>query len=342
MTVPADLERRLGDWLSGRVGAQTVQIMDLRRHAEGWSWHTYTFRARWRETAGGEERTAALAIRREPEDGLLAPYDVGGQYALHAALEATGTVPVPALRWLELDSAVLGMPFYAMDRVDGHVPVQWKPDDPVAFPDEAARRRIGEDFVDALGAIHTLDWRAAGLADVVGEPRDEVSRWERLLDEAVLVEVPLLREAIAWLRERPASSGRLALVHGDYRIGNFILGPDGRIAAILDWELAHIGDPVEDVAWAGLRLFRGRSPRWSHLLDAEAFLARYALRTGLDVDPEVLRYCTVLCYVRAIVPHLRACRAFEDGRTGDLRLAAMGHQALHPLRQLAHELQVAA
>ena len=62
--------------------------------------------------------------------------------------------------------------------------------------------------------------------------------------------MPLLREAIAWLRANRASSGRVALVHGDYRIGNFILGADRRIAAVLDWELAHVGDPVEDIAWA--------------------------------------------------------------------------------------------
>ncbi len=329
----------LAGWLAERLDADTVEVGELRRHSEGFSWHTYTLRASWRDRATGAWRTTGLAVRREPEDGLLAPYDTRGQYVLHAALQAAGTVPVPALRWLETDPAVLGMPFYVMDRVDGHVPVQWQPDDPVAFPDEVARRRIGEQFVDVLAAVHALDWRGAGLAEAVGGQRDEVEHWERLLDEAVFVEVPLLREAIGWLRRHPASSGRLALVHGDYRLGNFILGADGRIAALLDWELAHVGDPIEDLAWAGLRLFRGRSPRWSQLLEAGPFLERYELRSGLHVEPDVLHWFTVLSYVRAIVPHLRACRAFEDGRTGDLRLAAMGHQALYPLRQLAAELE---
>jgi aminoglycoside phosphotransferase (APT) family kinase protein len=317
------MKEALAAWLGERLGAR-VELAEWRRHAEGFSWQTYTFLARW---PGG---SLGLAVRREPEDGLLAPYDVAGQYRLHEALAALGTVPVPRLRWLELDPSVLGMPFYVMDRVDGHVPVQWKPDDPIAFPDEAARRAVGEEFVDVLAAIHALDWRATGLPG----PRDEVAHWERLLDEAVIVEVPLLREAIAWLRANPASSGRVALVHGDYRIGNFILAPDRRIAAILDWELAHVGDPLEDIAWAGLRLFRGRSSKWSQLLEPEAFLARYPW----EVAPDVLRHFTVLCTVRALVPYLRACRAFEDGRTRDLRLAAMGHQSLHVLRHLATEL----
>lgn len=317
----------LAAWLGERLGS-SVEIDEWRRHTEGFSWQTFTFRARW---ADGE---LGLAVRREPEDGLLAPYDIEGQYRLHQALGEQGTVPVPRLRWLELDRAVIGMPFYVMDRVDGHVPVQWRPDDPLAFPDEDARRAIGEQFVDVLAAVHALDWGSAGLPG----PRDEAAHWERLLDEAVLVEVPLLREALAWLRERPASSGRVALVHGDYRIGNFILGADRRIVAVLDWELAHVGDPVEDLAWAGLRLFRGRSELWSQLLPADAFLERYAQRTGLEVEPAVLRHFAVLCTVRAIVPYLRAARAFEDGRARDLRLAAMGHQVLYPLRHLAAEL----
>jgi aminoglycoside phosphotransferase (APT) family kinase protein len=317
------MKAALTEWLAAKLG-EPVEITEWRRHAEGFSWQTYTFRA-------GEH---AYAVRREPEDGLLAPYDTEGQYRLHEALVRLGGVPVPRLRWLELDPSVLGMPFYVMDRVDGHVPVQWRPDDPIAFPDEAARRSVGEQFVDALAAIHALDWRETGLAGV----RDEVAHWERLLDEAVLVEVPLLREAIAWLRANRVGSGRVALVHGDYRIGNFILGPDRRIAAVLDWELAHVGDPVEDIAWAGLRLFRGRSELWSQLLAPDAFLARYEQRTGLRVSPDVLHYFTVLCMLRTIVPYLRACRAFEEGRTRDLRLAAMGHQSIHLFRHLATEL----
>ena len=145
------MKAALSEWLAAKLG-EPVEITEWRRHAEGFSWQTYTFRA-------GSE---AYAVRREPEDGLLAPYDTEGQYRLHEALLRLGGVPVPRLRWLELDPSVLGMPFYVMDRVDGHVPVQWKPDDPIAFPDEAARRSVGEQFVDALAAIHALDWRATG------------------------------------------------------------------------------------------------------------------------------------------------------------------------------------
>jgi aminoglycoside phosphotransferase (APT) family kinase protein len=333
---------RIAGWLAAKLGAERVELRDVRRHTEGWSWHTYTFTAAWREDS--RERSRGFALRREPEDGLLAPYDIRGQYRLHRVLAERSRVPVPALHWLELDRSVLGMPFYVMERVEGIVPVQWRPDDPQVFPDDAVRRAVGEQFVDVLADLHTVDWSGTGLApgaaDPLAAPRAEVERWRRFYEESVLVELPLVREALTWLAAHPACSGRLALCHGDYRIGNFILGPDRRIAAVLDWELAHVSDPVEDIAWAGLGLFRGRSPLYSHLLPERDFLDRYRERTGLAVEPEVLRFWTILGYVKSIAPHVRGCRAFEDRRANDLRLAAMGHQALYPLGKLAAELGV--
>lgn len=328
----------LGPWLAARLGADAVEVRDLRRHSEGFSWHTYTLTAAW----DGQEQ--GFAVRREPEDGLLPPYDAAQQHALHAAVQAAGGVPVAPLRWLETDPAVLGRPFYVMDRLEGHVPVQWRPDDPIAFPTPDARRRLGEDFVDVLARIHAVDWRAAGLAADLHVPADaqaaaehEVDRWERAYAEGALVEVPLLRAAIAWLRANVATSGRVVLTHGDYRIGNVMVA-GGRIVGVFDWELAHLSDPVEDIAYSGLALFRGRSSLWSHFLPRSEYLARYRERTGLEVDGDVLRFWTILGQLKAAAPHLRAARAFEDGRTGDVRLAAMGHQVLYVLRQLAVDL----
>ena len=252
---------------------EPVEITEWRRHAEGFSWQTYTFRA------GAE----AFAVRREPEDGLLAPYDIEGQYRLHEALLRLGGVPVPGLRWLELDPSVLGMPFYVMDLVDGHVPVQWKPDDPIAFPDEAARRFVGEQFVDALAAIHALDWRAtgAGRARATRSPTGSGCSTRPCSSRCRCCARRSRGCAAnpAELRARRARARRLP----DRQLHP---GADRRIAAVLDWELAHVGDPVEDIAWANLKLFRGRSSLWSQLLPASDFLARYEARTGLRVDAD--------------------------------------------------------
>lgn len=339
----AQTVENLGPWLAERLGAESVALEDLRRHVEGWSWETYTFTAVWTDRDGAVQRQG-LALRREPEDGLLAPYDITGQYSLHEAIVRETALPMPRLRWLEMNRGPLGMPFYVMDRIDGSVPVQWRPEDPDAFPTEDARRSIGEQFVDALAELHSASPRSLGYEVVEPDPvaaaLAEVDHWYARYDEHAVRRVPLLEEATAWLRANVAVSGRIVLCHGDYRIGNFMLDADRRINAVFDWELAHVSDPVEDIAWAALPLFRGRSPRWSHLLEADEFLDRYRERTGLTVDPAALRFWTVLCYLKASATYIRAARAYEGGR-GDLRLAVMGHQIQYVLQQLRRQLRAA-
>ena len=117
-----------------------------------------------------------------------------------------------------------------------------------------------------------------------------------------------------------------------------MLGPDRRINAVFDWELAHVGDIGFDIAWAGMPLFRGRSPLVSQLLDREEYLERYEELTGLAITEDVYRFWTLFGHLRASAPHLGGCRSFEDGRTNDLRLASMGHQNLYIMRQLVREL----
>lgn len=325
-------------WFARLLGTDDVQLRDLRQHTEGFSWQTYTM------VVVDDGQAHPRAVRREPEDGLLAPYDTEQQYRIHRAVLEHSDVPMPHLIALELDPSWVGMPFYVMERLEGHVPVQWAPDDPLAFPNEDARRHVGQQFVDVLADIHAIDWRRAGLTDL-GDPANsdeaalaQLEHWERYYTDARLVELPALRRAIAWLRANVATSGQVSLVHGDYRLGNFMLDEHRAINGIFDWELAHVSDPVEDIAYSGLRLFRGRSPLLSNLLHPDEYLERYADRSGLQVEPEVLQWWTVLGYVKASASHVRATRAFEDGANGDLRLAAMGHQVLHVLRGLERDL----
>jgi aminoglycoside phosphotransferase (APT) family kinase protein len=338
---------RLRAWLSARLGDPELSVHALRRHTEGFSWETYTLEAGWTDGRDGERRTRGLAVRMEPRDGLLSPYDIEAQYRLHRVLREHSDVPVPAVLWLEPDPGPLGMPFYVMERVEGHVPVQWRPADPVTFPTPQARIALGLDFVDVQARIHAIDWRAHGLDYLAADDdpdrsaRAQLDRWVEYYEQSRLVELPVLREAIGWLRGNLGCSERLVLCHGDYRIGN-VMVRDGAIVAVFDWELAHIGDPVEDIAYSGLPLYRGRDPRLSHLLMPEEYFARYEERTGLAVDPGVFHAWTVLGLVKAAACHLRGARAFEDGRTGDLRLAAMGHQVQHILRHLARALDLPA
>jgi aminoglycoside phosphotransferase (APT) family kinase protein len=343
MPIRTDVAEALAPWLAARLGVDEVVVDEIRRHAEGWSWQTWTLAAGWKPSGGGDEERRGLAVRIEPEDGLLAPYDIDGQFALHRAVLDRSDVPMADLYWLERDPSVLGMPFYVMERVEGVVPVQWRGDDPEVFPTPEARRDIGHQFVDIEAQIHGIDWAGAGLDSLPGArhageaPATEIERWERYYRDSVLVELPVINAAVAWLKANVASSGRLTLCHGDYRIGNFMVR-DGRIVAVFDWELAHISDPVEDIAYSGLPLFRGRNPMLSHLLPPEDYFERYEQRTGVRVEPEVFHFWTVLGLVKATASHIRGTRAYEDRRTDDVRLAAMGHQALYVLRHLVNEL----
>jgi aminoglycoside phosphotransferase (APT) family kinase protein len=337
----AEVEAALRPWFAEKLGTAEVTIRELKRHAEGWSWQTYTMAVE----AGGERR--GYAVRVEPRDGLLAPYEIDGQFALHRAVCDHSDVPMADLYWLEKDASILGMPFYVMERLEGVVPVQWRGKDPAIFPTDEVRRRIGLDFVDVQTRIHAIDWRAHGLrlpghdrSDPAASAAAWIDHWRDYYAGSVLVELPVMRYAIAWLRANVAFSGHLTLCHGDYRIGNFMLR-DSVIVGVFDWELAHVSDPVEDIAYSGLPLFRGRNPLLSQLLHPDEYFPRYEAATGIRVDADVFRFWTVLGLVKAAASHLRGTRAFEDGRIGDLRLAAMGHQVQYVLKHIATVLEIA-
>ena len=124
-------------------------------------------------------------------------------------------------------------------------------------------------------------------------------------------------------------SSDVTLVHGDYRLGNFLVERDGggaRLTGILDWEMVHLGDPLEDVAWCISPLWRGGTPFASGLLPPDDFVARWADATGRAPDPARLEFYGVLSIVKMIAIMLTGLRAFRDGRTGDLRMAIFDHQ----------------
>ena len=338
-TAHAEVAQALEPWFAAKLEDPKARIVELRRHAEGWSWQTYTLVVE----SGGARR--GFAVRVEPTDGLLAPYDIDGQYRLHRVVLDHSDVPMPDLYWLEHDRSVLGMPFYVMERLEGLVPVQWRGDDPEVFPTPERRREIGLQFVDIQARIHGIDWQAHRL-DFLNPPPSPgdaaeaaVEHWARYARDSMLVELPLVGYAVAWLRANLVCSGRLGVCHGDYRIGNFMV-KDGVINGIFDWELAHVSDPVEDIAYSGLPLFRGRNPLLSQLLAADEYFARYEEATGLAIEPEVFRFWTVCGLLKTAGAHLRGSAAFEEGRIRDLRLAAMGHQVQYVLRHLATVLDV--
>lgn len=194
---------------------------------------------------------AGEVVLRRPPLGHVLPtaHDMGREVRVLRALAGTD-VPVPQVLLHETDDRLLGQPFYVMRKVDGHVAREGFPP---GYADEPEQRRaIGEAVVDTLVAIHSVDWRAVGLGEH-GRPdgflERQLRRWLGQWEAAKAQELPALDALASALRERLPVSPPPALVHGDYRLDNTLLAPDepGGIAAVLDWELSTIGDPLVDL-----------------------------------------------------------------------------------------------
>jgi aminoglycoside phosphotransferase (APT) family kinase protein len=195
-------------------------------------------------------------------------------------------------------------------------------------------------YVDVLATLHAVDWEGLGLAflGVPDDPTDpaalELARCRALLGRVALRPYPLLIEVIACLEATRPSCPRLALLHDDYRMGNFVWR-DGRIAAILDWERAFVGDPMADVAFSRIEALAG----WCSVTGAMA--ARYAARAGVAVDERRVAYYGVLENLKATLVGLTGLKAFADGRTSDLRLVQIGRGAHQAIPALAAAVGIA-
>jgi len=315
-------------YFARRLAPRTdVRVLTLTRMSEGFSQETFRVELAWRGAAGEEH--GAYVLRRQPAAGLLEPYDTEPEFRVLAALAGT-PVRAPRVFWYERDPAVLERPFYVMEVVPGTVPLPVMVDGKPVFSDDE-RARLGEDFVTNLAALHAVDWRGAGL-DFLGVPAAgdgaairELARWEGYIARADGPPRPVLTEAILWLRRARPIADATTLVHGDYRTGNFLVR-EGQIAAILDWEMVHLGDPMEDLGWACMALWRGESPYMCHLLERERLYARYEELSGRRVDPERVRFYEVLATVKMAAIMLTGLHAFREGRTRDLRMALFDHQ----------------
>jgi aminoglycoside phosphotransferase (APT) family kinase protein len=295
-----DLDRdraRLTDWLRTKLpDAKRVEVSALSApETSGFSNDTLLCDLR---VADGEgDRLEPLVVRVEPQGYRIFPeYDVGLQFRAMQLLEPTD-VPVPRVRWLEVDdTGLLGAPFYVMDRVDGRVPTDRPPYHAGGWMTEISpeeRAAIWWGGVESMAKIHRLDPDAVGFGFLdrpeAGKTRFEqhLAYYERYLEWAARgLPQPTLTAALAWLRENDPHDERRTLVWGDARIGNIIF--DGtRPAAVLDWEMVTLGTPEQDLAWS-IFLDRHHSegmglPRLEGFPSFEETVARYEALSGHEV-----------------------------------------------------------
>jgi|FLYL01.1.fsa_nt_gi aminoglycoside phosphotransferase (APT) family kinase protein len=190
----------------------------------------------------------AWVLRRPPLSHVQpTAHDMVREYRVISALHDTD-VPVPKTFALCEDTEVIGVPFYVMEHVQGIVPVN--PQDVMQRFDEGARRRLGEELIDVLVALHALDPEAVGLGDFgrpAGYIERQVRRFSEQLERIKNREVPELEELARRLPGAIPEESDHTIVHGDYRLDNTIVSEDGHIAAVLDWEMSTLGDPLADM-----------------------------------------------------------------------------------------------
>src|SRR4051812_1659650 len=193
---------------------------------------------------------ASFVLRRPPRPPLPpSAHDVLREARVLSAL--AGQARVPEVLAVCDDESVIGTPFYVMERVEGHVVTGTIP---AALDTEEDRRRMGEELVDTLVEIHAVDWQAAGL-EGFGKPTGylerQVRRFLGLWEHNRTRDIPAVESVGTWLSENMPESGAATVVHGDYRLGNTMMGPSApaRLVAVFDWEMATIGDPLADLGY---------------------------------------------------------------------------------------------
>ncbi len=329
----SDMESRIAAYLAHRMpAALEVQVDELSRIQGGSSQETYRLRGRW--TEDGETVEHRLILRRAPPTGLVvAERDI--EFTVYHALAGQG-VPVPAVHYFESDPLWLDRPFFIMDLMPGKPGHFYAPTDPY----EGHGDKVARQFWRYLGALAAIDHGAIALEELRNGRTggaywsSELDWWEAIFRKGEGVTEPIVHAAIRWLRGNPpAEAAKPAIVHGDYRAGNFLFTPDGRISAILDWEMCHIGDPLEDVAWA-------IDPFWpmTRHLPLDDGLAEWQQASGLTIDRAALDWWRLFSAVKACAIWATAEASFTQGPVREMVVGMSGIRAGHFHRKLILEL----
>ncbi|MFI5459020.1 MAG: phosphotransferase family protein [Isosphaerales bacterium] len=314
---------RLRDYLAAHLpGAEGSLAIEQFPH--GHSNLTYLIRL------GNQE----WVLRRPPfGNRVKTAHDMGREYRILSRLcHVYGPAPAPVL-YCE-DESVLGAPFYLMERRRGVI-LRGKPPADRPIPPELVRR-LCETLVDNMALLHGLDYRTAGLEDM-GKPQGYVERqvtgWIKRYQDARTDDVPDLERTAAWLAgNRPGESAGATLIHNDFKFDNLVLDPNDltRIVAVLDWEMATIGDPLMDLGTTLAYWTEANDPEPFHYhvvgpttqpgsMSRRELVERYGQTTGRDVSNMLFYYVCGLFKVAVIAQQIYA--RYVRGLTQDPRFA---------------------
>lgn len=288
MPIPAqrDVEqsrKALAAWLAEKVGAE-VELGDFAGPgATGFSNETIIVEARY----GGT--TDTLVVRVAPTGYTLFP-DAAfeAQHRILVTMATQTAVPVPAVRWYETDPSVLGAPFFVMAFVDGVIPEDNPPYTMGGWLKESSpevQERVFWGAIDTIAEISALDPASLDLPPLLTGLDAQLDYYERFLSSVETTEeLTVARRALAWLKDNKPEDDGTVFCWGDSRIGNVMFTPEGERLAVVDWEMAVLGSPSQDLAWAWF-LDRHHSegmnePRLPGFPSKEAMIARFEQRSG--------------------------------------------------------------
>jgi aminoglycoside phosphotransferase (APT) family kinase protein len=324
----------------------------LQQHVEGFAGPATLVKFSGGQSNPTYRLTAAsgtYVLRRQPPGRLLqSAHAVDREYRVMQALAGTA-VPVPRVYNLCEDRDVIGSMFYVMAFVGGRI--FWR----AALPEldsPGQRAAVYDEMNRVLAALHSVDPAEVGLEDY-GKPGNyfarQLTRWTGQYRASELRNIPAMEELIAWLqRNQPPDDGRVALVHGDYRLDNLVFHPsEPRIMAVLDWELSTLGHPFADLAYQCMQLRmpaeQAATPGLAGLdraslgIPSEAeYVARYCQRTGID-GIDNWTFCLAFSFFRLAAILQGVAKRAVDGNASNTRADELGRW-VEPLARMALEV----
>ncbi|MHA6622435.1 phosphotransferase family protein [Pseudonocardia sp. DLS-67] len=287
----------------------TGRVVDVRRADSGRS------RDNWLFDLVGDEEREPLILRTDPEGGLVET-DRSVEFAVLRGLQGCG-LPTPVPRWLDADGRALGRPSLIMRRLPGVCDYRVLRSPARSL---AERTALARTLCELLASVHGVDWRRRGLGATLADPGPGAARaaldlWSAVLRRDQLEPWPELEYAIAVLGERAPTCTGTVLVHSDFKPGNILLDGD-RVTALLDWELAHLGDPLEDLGWVTQPL-RAAEHTIEGAWEAPDLVAHYESVTGTRVDRDALAWWVAFSTLKTAVMQVSGLRAFLEGRADE-------------------------
>jgi aminoglycoside phosphotransferase (APT) family kinase protein len=317
-----DLTRRLAGFLARELDCPAVEVHDLTRLSGGASRETFSFDLVIPGAGGDGEEVRPLILQRVRPGALSESFSMVGEADLLRAAARSG-VPVPEVIAASDEPDVAGSQFVVVTRLPGETIARRILRDEAYAP---ARGVLVEQCAAALAGIHAIDPASVPtlrVQDPLGQTRSLYDH----LDEPH----PAFDLAFDWLeRHRPVGGGEATeaacVVHGDFRLGNLLVDADG-LRAVLDWELAHLGDPVEDLAWFCVKAWRfGEARPVAGLGEYEELIDTYEQRSGRAVDWDAFRWWQLLGTVRWGVICILQARTHLAGHSRSVELAAIGRR----------------